>query len=213
MRYGLRMAAYTILTGDLIASSRQSADRLGADLAALEDMARQQATWHGALLRFSRHRGDGWQVALACPSLALRSALSFAAVLRARGSSSYMALATGVIGTALPDDLNTASGPVFTASGHLLDEIKQARGPRIALADPGPAAAAFALADHIAQGWTEAQAETLLPMLAPNGTPSFTALAQAMGKSRQAVTKALDGAGYDAIRRALLAYEQEDSPS
>ena len=76
----------------------------------------------------------------------------------------------------------------------------------------GPVAAAFALADHISQGWTPPQAAAFLPMLDPD-RPDFTTVAEALGKSRQAVSKALYSAGLGAVTVALTALESPKDPA
>lgn len=208
------MTQVSILTGDIVASTQLGAQATARALGALETMAQQQAAWHGVSLAFTRHRGDGWQVALARPALVLRSLVGFAAALRQEGKdmASYMAVATGPLDAPLPADLNNASGPAFTGSGRLLDTMKTA-GPRrlMALTGSGPRAAAIALADHLTQGWTPPQAQAVSFMLGPKGPPSYTDLAKTLGKSRQAVTKALDGAGFDALRTALEHYERPEN--
>ncbi len=93
----------------------------------------------------------------------------------------------------------------------MLDILKSNDVPtQMATYNLGPKAATFALADHISRDWTPAQAATILPMLTTEDPPpSYTELARRLGKSRQAVKKALDGAGYDAFSLALEPYERE----
>ncbi|MGH1369011.1 MAG: hypothetical protein ACRBCL_10360 [Maritimibacter sp.] len=205
------MTNITVLTGDLIGSTDMSGETIRDAMSVLQAMAAAQASWTGRPGRFSRHRGDGWQVILPAPEFALRAVLSYAAALRMRDVSSYMALATGAYEGALPEDLNDATGPVFAASGRLLEEMKSGKSKRISLTPSGPRAATLALADHLSQGWTKAQAATILPMLDPAAKLSFTALAKPLGKSRQAVSKALDGAGFNAVKRALAHYESPEA--
>ena len=61
-----------VLTGDLVASTTLGEARIARAFQALADSAALQAAWHGAPLRFTRHRGDGWQVALARPARSVR---------------------------------------------------------------------------------------------------------------------------------------------
>ena len=62
--------------------------------------------------------------------------------------------------------------------------------------------AAFRLADHIAQGWTRAQARAVCAMLPPGAGPRRVA-AERLNISRQAVDQALWAAGFPAIEAAL----------
>lgn len=194
------------------------AEAIGRAMAALAAAAEAQAAWHGAPLHFTRQRGDGWQVALVRADLALRSALGFRAALRSLGAdrASYIAAAEGDgpdLAT-VSGDLNGRNEMVFVEAGRALDALKAPEKNQsdqsLAHAAGGAAGAAFALADHISRGWTAAQAATIAPFLAPGRPPTQTEVARALGKSRQSVAKALDGAGYEAIRAALAAIETGD---
>jgi hypothetical protein len=203
-----------VLTGDIIGSTQMAPADLERAFDALSACAETQADWHGESLHFTRQRGDGWQVRLARPELALRSALAFRAALRCEGKefSTFIAVAEGTAATVPPNtDLNRATDEVFVESGRLLDMLKTSPplGQMYAWDVSGGTAAAFVLADHISQSWTPAQSATLLPMLAAGQLPSYTDLAHRLGKSRQAVTKALEGAGFDAITLALHIIELE----
>jgi hypothetical protein len=196
-----------VLTGDLVASAEMAAPALEQAMATLADTAREISTWAGASLRFTRNRGDGWQVCLARPGLDLRAALRFRAALRRENPrwDSRIALARGPVSLG-SGDLNSASGEAFVAAGRGLDAI--ARPALWAHANGGALAAATRLADHLSQGWTQAQARAIAPMLDPE-PPTHAAVAARYGITRQAVTQALDAAGYDALATALTLLEAE----
>ncbi|WP_298907187.1 MarR family transcriptional regulator [uncultured Aliiroseovarius sp.] len=203
-----------VLTGDIIGSTQMPPEDLERAFDALSASAEVQADWHGESLHFTRQRGDGWQVRLARPELALRSALAFRAALRCEGKefSTIMAVAEGVAPPPSPDsDLNASSSNAFVLSGRILDQLKgthlkrQMRHSRL-----GGIGAAFALADHISQDWTPAQASAVLPMLTTGRMPTHSETARMLNKSRQAVSKALEGAGLEAIVIALTAIEIKD---
>ncbi|NDW51899.1 MarR family transcriptional regulator [Aliiroseovarius sp. PrR006] len=204
-----------VLTGDIIGSTQMSPEDLERAFDALSASAEVQAEWHGEDLHFTRQRGDGWQVRLARPELALRSALAFRAALRCEGKefSTFMAVATGPATPIMPGmDLNWASDEAFIESGRRLDQIKSnPLTTQIAHTDIKALGATFVLADHISQSWTPAQAAAILPMLALGNSPNYSKVARALGKSRQAVTKALEGAGYDSIWVALAYIENEEA--
>ena len=65
-----------VLTGDLVHSTELGPKGIEAAFGALQRCAEDQENWYGKPLHFTRHRGDGWQVALAKPEYALRSALT-----------------------------------------------------------------------------------------------------------------------------------------
>lgn len=201
---------FAVLTGDLIDSSDLSAAQLDAALHALEETARGIADWEGGIVTgFARRGGDGWQCAIAAPSLSLRAALILRAALRELGKSraTRIAIAEGT-GT-LPDDRdpNGAHGAAFTDSGRLLDNLPAHVG--MAHAAGGALGATARLADHISNGWTPAQARAVRLMLWPRGRIRAQAAKQ-LGITRQAVNQALWGAGFPALDDALTLIEQED---
>lgn len=201
-----------VLTGDLVDSTTLGEARVARAFEALASCARSQEAWHGAPLHFTRHRGDGWQVALAKPALALRSALAFRATLRAEGEEfdSYIAIALGEAPKDIAPNLNSRSEQVFIKSGRALDDLKATNLPvRIIHESLGAVDAATILADHLSQGWTSAQSETILHTLDPQFDGTYTSIAKQLGKSRQAVTKSLIAAGYDFLDLALSKLEKD----
>lgn len=203
-----------VLTGDLVKSTALGPEKISRAFEALEGCAEWLAARQGAPLHFSRHRGDGWQVALERPELVLRAALTFRAALRAEGDvfDSYIGIAEGYVTGKIGPDLNDETAEVFIRSGEMLDAVKRAAAGhgRMEHSLQGPEAAVILLADCIVRGWTAIQASTLLHMLLASDAPSFTDTAKVLGKSRQAVAKSLDAAGYDFIKAALETLE--DTP-
>jgi hypothetical protein len=200
---------WAVLTGDIVDSSDMSAKALDEVMEAIRDASRQMPGWDRSdgdrtETAYARRGGDGWQIALNRPEFALRASLFVQARLRAMNDSyaSRIAAATGK-GSLPPDaraDLNSAHGPVFEASGRLLGTLP--RHTLMAHAGGGALDAAFRLADHIAQGWTRAQARAVCAMLPPGAGPRRIA-ADRLGVSRQAVDQALRAAGFAAIEAAL----------
>lgn len=204
-----------VLTGDLVNSAALGDAKIAHAFRALEACADAQAGWMGAPLHFTRHRGDGWQVALVRPEMALRSALAFRAALRAEGEEfdSYISIATGPAPERLGADLNTHTEEVFTRSGLGLDDLKKTRLPlRMAHDNLGSIDAATILADRLSRGWTAAQAAAMLPTLAPDWDGTHASIARQLGKSRQAVTKALAATGAEVIALALDSLEKGTDP-
>ena len=77
-------------------------------------------------------------------------------------------------------------------------------------AQGGAIGAATALADHVSNGWTSAQARAILPFLKTLKRPTQKEVSAFLGISRQAVGQALDAAGYSAIKAALAAIEEQE---
>ncbi len=189
-------AQYSVLTGDLIESSKLDPAALGAAMNAMQDAAAQ---FGGA---FARRGGDGWQCAAPGPREAARYALILRAALRSLGKDRATRIAIAVGAGALPadGDVNAAHGPAFTASGRLLEALPAHVG--MAHAEGGALGAAMRLADHISAGWTPAQARSVHLVLWPKGRTRKDAAA-ALGITRQAVDQALWSAGFPAISDAL----------
>lgn len=168
------------------------------------------ADWQGHPLHFSRHRGDGWQVVLMRPDMALRCALAFRASLRALGAEfdTYVGIAEGPNNGPIGPDLNDETGPVFVSSGSTLAIPQHSGRMRMVHATNGPLDAVTHLADHLSIGWTPPQAAAILPFLDPRRQPSYTEVAKTLGKSRQAVKKAVDAAHLPALIYALNSLEE-----
>lgn len=197
-----------VLTGDLVESTALGPDKIARAFEALEDCARTQEAWHRAPLHFTRHRGDGWQVVLARPEMALRSALAFRAALRAIGKEydSYMGIAVGDPNGDVRPNLNDETSKVFADSGRWLEWAKNkvSSGETRLGYGSGTLIATAVLADEISRNWTPAQAAAVLLALPPT-EPAKTAteIADVLGKSRQAVSKSLAAAKFDPLLMAL----------
>lgn len=202
-----------VLTGDLVGSVALGPQKVEQAMTALEDAARDMEPWVGAPLRFTRHRGDGWQVVVETPKFAIRVALLFRAVLRSLGREfdTYVGLAEGASHPIEEIDLNKVTGDVFTKSGASLERAK-GRGPslRMDYLYPPSKNSVLSLADHISQGWTPVQAEILQVLLTPRDKLIHTTqLAEMFGKSRQTISKSVEAAGFTAIDLALFSLEWE----
>ncbi len=196
-------------------SGNLGASKIARAFRALQSCAETQRAWMGADLHFSRHRGDGWQVVLARPEMALRSALAFRAALRAEGEEfdSYISVAEGPAPDSIAPDLNTQTEEVFASSGQGLDDLKKTRLPvRMGHSSFGPIDAATILADRLSQGWTRVQAAAILPTLAPDHDGTITEIARRLGKSRQAVSKSLAAAAQETVILALETLERSKRP-
>ena len=199
------MAQVAVLTGDLIASTA-APDGGAAALTILADTAEEIAAWTGQPTRFTRFRGDGWQMILAQPGLVLRAALLIAARLAAaRATPTRLAIGLGGIDHPGTADLSDARGAAFSASGRALDHLP--RGRRWALAGGTDwQSALLALAEWQATGWTQEQAQAMALALPP-GAPRQADLAARLGITRQAFAARLSGAGLAAWEPALRAFE------
>ena len=169
-------------------------------MAALNGSAHEISGWQNnsgntTISGFARRGGDGWQIVVNKTALVLRAALYIQSSLRLMNSefSTRIAAATGEGELPSGADPNSAHGPVFRDSGRLLDTLTGRT--LMAHADGGALGASFRLADHIAQGWTQAQARAVHAMLPPEAGPRRLA-ADRLGISRQAIDQALWGRGF-----------------
>ncbi len=197
---------FLVLTGDIVGSSDLEVEALEATLEAVALAARGVGEWPGVTQwGFARRGGDAWQMAFDAPVLGLRAALYTVACLRRLEKTRATRIAMAVGAGQMPgNDPNAAHGAGFTASGRLLEKLPSGR--YLDDAAGSAAAAAARLADHIAQGWTPAQARAMAEQLPP-GAGTRAEAAERLGISRQAVDQALWAAGYPAIEAALDALE------
>jgi hypothetical protein len=198
-----------ILTGDFVGSTDAPVDALERAMQALSDTARSISAWTGADTRFTRFRGDGWQMHVALPGLALRAALAAVARLRAAdaGLATRAAIGIGRIESLGSASLADAHGPAFELSGHALDRMPRTR--RLSIDGDGVTALhriVVDLLDERSARWTREQAEAMALHLTPDN-PTLTDIAPRLGISPQAVNYRLAGAGGTAIRHALRDWE------
>ncbi|MRU16821.1 MarR family transcriptional regulator [Roseovarius sp. A21] len=199
---------FVVLTGDIVASSDLDVEALEATLDGIAGAAKGVGGWPGvSQWGFARRGGDAWQLAFDAPALGLRAALFINATIRRLDKARMTRIAMAVGAGQMPgNDPNAAHGAGFTASGRLLEALPAGR--YLDDAAGGAAAAVARLADHIAQGWTPAQARALTEQLPPGAGTRAEAAAR-LGISRQAVDQALWAAGFPAIEAALAALEDD----
>lgn len=213
------MEPIAVLTGDLIASTAATATAVDRAMQALSQAARTLGDWAGHDTRFTRFRGDGWQLYLAKPGLILRATLFLTAYLRAAevGLATRISIAIAPNNRLGDSGLSGASGLAFEKSGHGLDLMKRSESIAFDDADTllfgapmtplGPwQGAVLALAHWQASRWTREQATAMALALDPTN-PTQDQIAQTLGITRQAVQARLKGAGLAALQSALFAFE------
>lgn len=205
-------SALAVLTGDLIRSTELPTKAVDDAMAVLSRGADTIALWQNAPARFTRARGDGWQLCLMRPALCMRATIYLRARLLTAGTNFGSRISVGIGAGELPDNdsLNAASGSAFVLSGQGLDTmpIKSTFRFQRAAASTGAAQAAFILADALCANLTPAMARSLAPMLVPD-PPSQTDVASHIGLSKQAVRDALARANAHSILSAVQAFETD----
>lgn len=199
-----------VVTGDLVGSRNSEPKTVEAAMELLKAAAMDIDEWFDHHeTRFTRFRGDGWQIHVAEYTHALRATIYIFARLRAAG----LAIATrAAIGIGTADSLGTenladARGTAFEASGRALDNL--GRIHRLAIA--GEHVTAFhriivRLIDELIGRWTKEQAEAVALYIHPDN-PTLVEIAARIGITPQAVSYRLNGAGATVLRRALQEWE------
>lgn len=205
------MPNLAVLTGDLMQSTRAGAGATEAAMAGLAQGAEEIAAWIGASTRFTRSRGDGWQMVLPKrPDLALRAAVCLFARLKAQkqGLVTRIALGLGPYETLGSQDLSDAHGPAFTLSGRALDAMASGL-LRVNFPAMRPLHQGFIdLLEPLLWRWTPEQAEAVALSLHPDGR-SQKDIARQLQISEQAVSLRLKGAHDFALRQALRHWEND----
>lgn len=153
-----------VLTGDLIASRDAASGHVDKAMDSLEAAARAFGNEWETDLRFTRFRGDGWQVFLEKPWYVLDAIIFMIARLKAAdlGIDTRVAAGIGAVNSLGTDDLSDADGEAFYVSGDLLDSIKSPRTLEIGGEGIGIwQRIAIGQVDCLVTGWTAAQAEAV----------------------------------------------------
>ncbi|CUJ33871.1 hypothetical protein [Cognatishimia activa] len=203
-----------VLTGDIVGSTQQSSEDLADIFQDLHECALVIETLCGGPIHLTRHRGDGWQIALPQKRFAIRSALLIRAKLKSReaGLDSYIGIAFGETNTELQSDLNLETSETFQRSGWALEDVKSSKWATRMITQESPSHdAILALLDHMIRSWTQTQSAEIYEKFTLIPTKSDTDIAKALGKSRQAVSKSLKSTGADRIELALGALEFNES--
>jgi len=215
------MTARAILTGDLIGSTDAGRAKVEATMDEIEAAARDISTWCGHRTRFTRFRGDGWQLLLADPGLILWAAVHLYARLAARPDTitTRIGIGIGSVESEGTTDLADGSGTAFVHSGRALDDMSRKEWLFIQ-GDPGEVRlsdkAICILIDERLRRWSAQQAEAAALYLWPDTPtgPDFAepdqmtqaGIASRLGITPQAVNYRLQGAGAVALREALIAH-------
>lgn len=209
------MRICAVLTGDLIGSSglpdTSLQDARAKVIAATEELSKWSIGLLGSKPEF--FRGDSWQVLLMDPGYFLRAAVFIRACLRAADENWDTRISVGIGGVTRVDKTRTSlsSGEAFLLSGHALDRMVS--GAKIVVTTPEgawPTLNSIALfSSELVDEWTSKQARVVSLALAPK-PPLQSELAERLGITQQAVSKALTAAKLNAILSACNAVEKQN---
>lgn len=214
------MMLYAVFTGDIIGSRKSSQAKLAATMENLAGTARFLTEYTGQNTKFTRFRGDGWQMVLS-PAFYLRAVALIHANLKAdvNALSTRLGIGIGQITNMGGTDLNDGQGSAFEHSGHALDALKRVQSIMISAdldlysttegrteflrgAVAWSDAATLPMFSFIARRWSKAQAEAVSIALTDDRQTQSTISAK-LGISRQALNLRLTGAGYGPILTAI----------
>ncbi|MGI3184594.1 hypothetical protein [Nioella aestuarii] len=202
-----------VLTGDLVSSTDAGTDLVNKAVGRVSAVAENIAAWPGSgRVYFTRFRGDGWQFLIPRASYSLRALVCIHAGLRAAEDVPLSRISAGV-GSVDPvpgGDLSNASGSALIASGRALDRLEKSR--LFCVAGEGMTPLHHAIIDLVEEHvmrWTPEQAEATSYYLSPDN-PTQKSIARTLHISVQAVHARLKGAGAQALRRAVEAWEQKE---
>jgi hypothetical protein len=208
----MKYSELTVLTGDIVASSRLSTHELNSAFLTLESASSEvMRLWGHGHTRFTRFRGDGWQCLGPVPPKLLRALLYLRARLRSLGRNFDTRISAGIgPGELVEDsDLSGAAGGAFEAAGEGLDRMSHAARFAAAWAElpagAGSTEAIFALCDEVSRRWTPRQAEVFSIRLALDKTQ--TEIAEDLEITQQSVARHLTAGGDWALGQALDALE------
>jgi hypothetical protein len=203
-----------VLTGDLVASTRSQPELVEQTMTALAEQSALIGDEVDHDLRFTRFRGDGWQMHLADPGDFLWITVYLNAVLRSepkRYLPSRVAIGLGSTDRLGQTGLSAASGTAFINSGRALDAMFNRQ--TIALSGEGTddiQRSAIAFVDVRISDWSREQAEVLALRLRPGSDPTQEEMAAVLGISRQAVNARLKSANWGLFHTAMDAFRNHD---
>lgn len=164
-----------VLTGDVVGSRDLGAEGLDRLFTALEAAVSEMAGWPGQTDNppFARYRGDGWQLALTNPALALRATLVARGAVKAADKRFDTRIGVGIGGADkfMAEDIGGSSGEAFERAAQALDGLK--RHQRLGIV-PGERPASesdllrglFSLCGALTDEWTARQAEAAAILMA-----------------------------------------------
>ncbi len=205
-----------VLTGDLIGSTRADPKRVERTMTVLEHQATLIAEATKADTRFTRFRGDGWQIFLQDPKHFLWVAVYLNAILKADPDGTVptrIAIGLGTADQLGVRDLSAAKGTAFTSSGRALDNMSNGQTLALAGAETDDIQrSVIAFIQDCMAGWSQEQAEVVRLKLTPGNDPTHGEMATQLGISRQAVGSRLQASGFELINDAVRAFGHHFTP-
>ena len=208
---------YAVVTGDVVSSTRLTTVRRRA---LHEAMIASSKTLHAAFkgcvpTGVDIFRGDGWQMMLTCPRLALRAALFYRASLRSRMRSHRfdirMALAVGRISFIPGNRISQGDGEAFRLSGKAVETMSKGVGMVVRFPDRPEEKTlnvVVQLVDSLAARWSDKQALALTGALRGWKQDKIARACWKPPISQQAVAQHLTRAAWSSVETGLTFFEE-----
>ncbi len=209
-----------VLTGDIIGFSGYTESTRKEILASLHQAAARISELYPQHIPcdIGLYRGDGWQLVISEPSLALRIALLMRCFLKTRIKKKNMdtriAIAIGEADYLPGESLQTGDGEAFRASGYLLESLPRQThlGCRWPAADSAALEevldAMLQLLDTLINQWTVKQALAVYGALQGWRQMDIARSWKPDPISQQAVAQHLDSASWSVVAHALSVFER-----
>ena len=204
---------FGVLTGDVIGSTAlapEDLDKIREAISAASDRLNDQFQ-HELVGGPEFFRGDAWQLLLAKPSLALRTALLIRATLGKLEADTRISIAIGTADLIELTRISLSSGEVFTLSGRTLDDARGRSELTGALPErAGPLVILFPTYLHMCSSlsgsWTKRQAEAVAEALAAEHM-TLEDVAHVLRVRKQSVSDILAAANWRPLAEAIRAFE------
>tara|TARA_R100000027_G_scaffold52103_1_gene40773 strand:- start:3618 stop:4268 length:651 start_codon:yes stop_codon:yes gene_type:complete len=210
------MPRYAVLTGDLVRSSSLIPSELEESRAQLIRGVESLRGWSKDLVvgQAEFFRGDSWQLLLADPSFALRTALFLrATMIMGNKTDTRIGIGIGSASSINPERISLSTGDAFEASGIALDAMSPKVKLTLRIASSSPSKPSLLsvvteLCDALIGECTARQSEILRWVLSPN-RPTHKEIANQLTPpvTQQVVSRSLKSAHWNALQIAVLGFE------
>ena len=208
---------YAIITGDIVASSLLSSNKRKVLHKVMVDSSKvlQDEFKDAVPMGVDIFRGDSWQIILSKPAKALRLALFYKAILRAKMEShrfdTRMAIALGHVDFIPGNRVSEGYGEAYQLSGKALESMPKASN--MSFVFPGMELekvlnVVIQLIDSISSRWSDRQALAVTGALRGWKQEKIAEKLWKKKVSQQAVAQHLSRAGWYPVEKGILFFEQ-----
>jgi len=208
---------YAIITGDIVASSLLSSNKRKMLHKVMVDSSKvlQDEFKDAVPMGVDIFRGDSWQIILSKPAKALRLALFYRAILRAKMEShrfdTRMAIALGHVDFIPGNRVSEGFGEAYQLSGKALESMPKASN--MSFVFPGMELekalnVVIRLIDSISSRWSDRQALAVAGALRGWKQEKIAEKWWKKKVSQQAIAQHLSRAGWYPVEKGILFFEQ-----